>query len=236
MGKQLKYILLLLFLTAHCLPAHSQALLAILFGKNVHNDNLSLGVHVGLETSDLTNTPGSTLLPGLALGAYTNIKLKGNWTLSNYFIFKSSRGAANIPLNYQLLPDVPGATDAKLKRKITAMEISPLMRYSLTPELSIAAGPQLAIRTVSKDIYSISLPNDGKETINYSTRDYTNWIDVDGALDVQYAFYQGKGIRLNLRFSQGFVNVYNSKVPFNAKNQYFQLGVGIPIAIGSSKK
>ena len=236
MGKQVKYILLVLFLTAHCLPAHSQALLAILFGKNIKNDNLSLGVHVGIETSDLTNTPGSTLLPGLALGAYTNVKLKGNWTLSNYFIFKSSRGATNIPLGNQLIADVPGATDAKLKRKITAMEISPLIRYNVTPELSFAAGPQLALRTVSKDIYSISLPNDGKENITYGTRDYTNWIDVDGALDVQYAFYKGKGVRLNLRFSQGFVNVYDSKVPLDAKNQYFQLGVGIPIAIGSSKK
>ncbi len=236
MGKQVKYILLVLFLTAHCLPAHSQALLAILFGKNIKNDNLSLGVHVGIETSDLTNTPGSTLLPGLALGAYTNVKLKGNWTLSNYFNFKSSRGATNIPLDNQLIADVPGATDAKLKRKITAMEISPLIRYNVTPELSFAAGPQLALRTVSKDIYSISLPNDGKENITYGTRDYTNWIDVDGALDVQYAFYKGKGVRLNLRFSQGFVNVYDSKVPLDAKNQYFQLGVGIPIAIGSSKK
>jgi len=236
MGKQVKCILLLFFITAHCLPAHSQALLAILFGKNIHNDNLSLGVHVGIETSDLTNTPGSTLLPGLAIGAYTNVKLKGNWTLSNYFIFKSSRGAANIPLDNQLIADVPGATDAKLKRKITAFELSPLMRYNVTPELSFAAGPQLAVRTISKDVYDISLPNDGKETITYGTRGYTDWIDVDGALDVQYAFYEGKGVRLNLRFSQGFVNVYDSKVPLNAKNQYFQLGVGIPIAIGSSKK
>ena len=236
MGKQIKYILLLLCLTVYCAPVHGQALLAILFGKNIHNDNLSLGVHVGLETSDLTNTPGSALLPGLALGAYTNVKLKGNWTLSNYFIFKSSRGAASVPLNYQLLQDVPNATDAKLKRKITAMEISPLIRYSLTPEFSVAAGPQLAVRTVSKDIYQISLPNDGRETITYGTRDYTNWIDVDGAIDVQYAFYEGKGVRLNLRFSQGFVNAYKSSVPFNARNQYFQLGVGIPIAIGGSKK
>ncbi len=218
-----------------CLPAHGQALLALLFGKNIHNDNLSLGIHVGIEASNLTNTPGANLLPGLALGAYTNVKLKGKWTLSNYFIFKSPRGASSVPLAYQVQPNVPGAEDANIKRKLTYMEISPLIRYSLTTGLSVAAGPQLSIRTVAKDMYKITLPDDGKETIVYNTRNSTDWIDVDIAEDVQYAFYQGKGIRLNLRFSQGLVNVYKSEIPFSAKNEYFQLGVGIPIAIGSSK-
>jgi len=232
MRKQIKYTLLLLCFTVNCLPVRGQAVLAILFGNKIHNDNISLGVYVALEASTLTNTPGANLLPGIAFGAYTNVKLKGKWTLSNYFIFKSSRGAGSIPLSDQIQPDVPGADDATINRKITALEISPLIRYSLTPELSIAAGPQLAIRTISKDIYKISLPDDGKETITYNTRSSTNWIDFDAAFDVQYAFNEGKGIRLNLRFSQGFVNVYDDNVPLNAKNQYFQLGVGIPIAIG----
>ena len=232
MCMHIKIILFVLCFSVYCLPAHSQAILAILFGNKIHNDNISLGVYVGLEASSLTNTPGADLLPGLALGAYTNVKLKGKWTLSNYFIFKSPRGAGSVPLSDQIQSDVPGAANATIDRKITDLEISPLLRYSLTPSLSIAAGPQLAIRTISKDIYKIDLPDDGKETITYNTRSSTNWIDFDGAFDVQYAFEQGKGVRLNLRFSQGFVNVYNSNVPLNAKNQYFQLGVGIPIAIG----
>lgn len=235
MYKTLKYVLLVLCLSAHCLPVHGQALLALLFGKNIHNDNLSLGIHIGMETSGLTNTPSSSLLPGLIIGAYTNVKLKGAWELSNYFIFKSSRGAASIPLAYQLQPNVPGAEDADIRRKLTYFELSPLLRYHVTTGLSFAAGPQLAVRTIAKDLYKIALPDGGKESITYNLRDQYGLVDFDVAADIQYAFYQGKGVRLNLRFSQGFVNVYKDEVPFSAKNQYIQLGVGIPIAIGKSK-
>jgi hypothetical protein len=235
MSKSIKYVLLLLCLTASGLPAHGQALLALLFGKNIHADNLSLGIHLGLEMSDLTKTPSTTLLPSLAFGAYTNVKLKGKWQLSNYFIFKSSRGASSIPLAYQIQPNVPGAEDANIRRKLTYMEISPLLRYSVTPELSFAAGPQVGIRTIAKDIYKTTLPDGGKENLTYNLRDSYSLLDLDVAADVQYAFYQGKGVRINLRFSQGLTNIYKDDVPLNAKNQYFQLGVGIPIAIGKSK-
>lgn len=235
MHKTTKYIILLLCLSVYCFPVHGQALLALLFGKNIHNDNLSLGIHIGIETSDLTNTPSSSLLPGLIIGAYTNVKLKGPWELSNYFIFKSSRGAASIPLAYQIQPNVPGAEDADIRRKLTYFELSPLLRYHITQGLSFAAGPQLAVRTIAKDIYKITLPDGGKENITYNLRDKYGLLDFDVAADIQYAFYQGRGVRLNLRCSQGFVNVYKDEVPFSAKNQYIQLGVGIPIAIGKSK-
>ncbi|WP_259067743.1 PorT family protein [Mucilaginibacter sp. X4EP1] len=226
---------MIICLTAHCLPAHSQAVLALLFGNKVSNPNLSLGIHVGLEMSNLTNTPGANVLPGLALGAYTNIKFSSKWSLSNYFIFKSPRGAASVPLAYQIQPNVPDAEAANLRRKLTYLEISPLPRYNFTPELSLAAGPQFAIKVVSKDIYKSTLTDGGQETLVYNLKDNYNWLDVDAAADLQYAFYKGNGVRLNLRFSQGLTNIYNDKVPFNAKNQYFQIGVGIPISTGASK-
>lgn len=230
-----KYILILIYLSAYTLPAHGQAVLALLFGKKIQNKNISLGIHLALEESDLTNTPSTNLRPGLAFGAYTNVKLKGKWMLSNYFIFKSARGANAIPLAYQLQSNVPGAAGADIKRKLTYFEISPLLRYNLSPELSIAAGPQIAIRTIARDIYKQTLPDGGKETLVYNTKDYYGRFDLDAAADVQYAFYKGNGVRLNFRFSQGFVNVYKNEVPFSAKNQYFQLGVGIPIPIGAKK-
>ena len=155
--------------------------------------------------------------------------------LSNYFIFKSSRGAASIPLAYQIQPNVVDAADANLRRKLTYIEISPLGRYSLTPGLSVAVGPQFAVRTIAKEIYKTTLPDGGEQTVIYKLRDDYEWLDIDAAADVQYAFNNGNGIRLNLRFSQGLTNIYKDQIPLNAKNQYLQLGVGIPIAIGTSK-
>ncbi|HEY4323456.1 MAG TPA: hypothetical protein VGN20_05705 [Mucilaginibacter sp.] len=231
----LKYPLLLLCLSAYVSPVSGQAILALLFGKNIKNDNLTLGIHVALQPANLTNTPGADFHTGISFGAYTNVKLSDNWTLSNYFIFKSPRGATSIPQAYQIQPDVPIAADAKLTRKLTYMEISPLMRYSLTTGLSVAAGPQFAIRTVAKEIYELTLPDGGEETLIYHLRDKYALIDVDVAADVQYAFLKGQGIRLNLRFSQGLVNIYKDEIPLNAKNYYFQFGVGIPIATGSTK-
>lgn len=236
MCKSIKYGLLIFCFVVNCIPAHGQALLALLFGNKISNPNLSVGIHVGLEMSNLTNTPGANILPGLALGAYTNIKFSDKWSLSNYFIFKSPRGATSVPLAYQIQPNVPDAEDANLRRKLTDLEISPLPRYNFTPELSFALGPQLAIRLVSKDIYTSTLSDGGKETLVYNLKDDYDRFEIDAAADVQYAFYKGNGIRFNLRFSQGLTNIYNDKVPFDAKSQYIQLGVGIPIATGGSKK
>lgn len=235
MKKTLRNIVAILCLNAFVLPVHAQAMWALLFGKKIHNDKLSLGVHLALAASDLTKTE-SNLLPGISFGAYTNLKFSNKLTLSNYFIFKSSRGANDVPLAYQIQPNVPGAENATIRRKLTYIEISPLMRYNLTPELSLAAGPQLAARTVAKDIYRQTLGDGGKEILIYKIKDNINWFDFSAAADIQYAFYKGKGIRLNFRFSQGFTNVYKDPIPFQAKNQYFQLGVGIPIATGSDKQ
>ncbi|WP_448702865.1 outer membrane beta-barrel protein [Mucilaginibacter sp. AW1-3] len=225
-----------ILLLACSTPVKGQAILAILFGKKIQNDNISLGVHVGLDASNLTNTPGAAPLTGLALGAYTNVRLSQQWTLSNYFIFKSARGAASVPLGYQIQPNVPNAADASLRRRLAYIEISPLIRYNVMPELSFALGPQFSVRSEAKDIYTTDLSDGGHQTVVYDLKDYINWFDIDAAADFQYAFFKGKGVRINFRFSLGLVNVYNDQVPFSAKNQYFQLGVGIPIAVGSKSQ
>lgn len=235
MKRMFQNMVLIILLSYPFTPVKAQAMWALLFGKKIHNDKMALGIHVALEASTLTQTTGAGYLPGIAFGAYTNLKLSKKLTLSNYLIFKSSRGAKDVPLTYQLQPDVPGAAAAGLKRKLTYIEISPLLRYNLTPELSLAAGPQIAVRTVAKDIYKTTLDDGGKETLVYAIKNSVGWFDFGAAADIQYAFYKGNGIRLNFRFSQGLMDIYKDQVPFRAHNQYFQLGVGIPIKIGSDK-
>ncbi|WP_443939009.1 outer membrane beta-barrel protein [Pedobacter sp. MW01-1-1] len=229
----IKKILLIFILIPISFAARSQALLAILFGNKLPaNDNLTLGVYFGPQFTNLTNTDGSDTRTSLAFGAYTNIKMSEKWTLSNYMIFKSPRGAVAVPLAYQLQANVPDADKADIKRKITFFELSPLMRHNLSPSFSVAAGPQISFRTLAKDIYRITLPDGGKEEITYKTRDKYRLLDVAVAADFQYAFDKGKGLRLNFRYSYGLTNIYQKDVPMHAKNQYLQVGLGIPIAIG----
>jgi hypothetical protein len=219
-------------LTFQATSTHGQALIALVFGGKVQNDKLTLGIYLAGQASSLTNTPGEKSLVGLAIGAYTNVKLSDKWAFCNYMAFKSPQGAKNIGLDHQIVPNAQFPDSlALIKRQFSYFELVPLMRYNITPSWGIAAGPRLAYRLTGNDYYLSTQSDGSKVTVQYPLKDVATHFDAGAAGDLQYSLGSGFGLKFNLRYTYDFVNVYKSDVPISAHNRYFSLGVGIPLGV-----
>ena len=225
MTKRLFCVFALLLCSRICL---SQVLIALVFGDKLNTDKIGLGIQLSAQGFQLTNTKDQVDL-GFAFGAYLDIKLSEKLTVSNYFMFKSPKGGKNIPQEYWFNQNEPLLTnDVTLKRHLTYMEFTPMLRYHLNAVLSVSLGPQFAVNTKGTDIYQ-DKTDDGNITYRYRLSDDITLMDVGMAFDIQWQLMKGKGLRINARFAQSFINIYKDSEFGNAKNQAFQLGVGIPI-------
>ncbi len=231
-------IILLLLLSITTTSVHSQALIALIFGKKIETDKFKLGLFVGAQDSYITHSGSWTPHLGLVLGAYTDIKLWGDspWLLQNYIVFKSPKGASNMdmPGNSLSTDSLILADASNVKRDLTYFEISPLMRYFFGPSWSVGLGPMIGFRMIAHDTYETSV-NDGNLSYKIKSNDDTNLIDAGVAIDVQYRFMKGKGVQLNFRYTQSFTDLYKDKV-LDGKNMFIQFGVGIPIVATTKPK
>ncbi|QEE49025.1 PorT family protein [Flavobacterium alkalisoli] len=234
--KLFQRFLLLTFLTVLPQQTSAQAVLALFFGDKIQSDKVSVGLYFAGQSSYITNTDDSKNSLGLAIGAYTDIKLgeSNKWMITNFMSFKCPKGMKDIPLNYEVIENADYPADSRIQRKLTYFEIVPLLRYKFTPSLSVAAGPQFGVRIKSKDLYIDEREDGSTSTVEYKTKDYFTRFDAGLAADLQYVLEKGEGIHFNLRFCSGLTNIYKSNVPFTGHNQYFHFGVGVPI--GGSKK
>lgn len=209
---------------------NAQALFALLFGKKISNDKLELGIHLGEQVSVITGSNDGRSRIGFAIGAYTDIKLSNRWRFCNYFIFKSPKGVRKLPLGYSLgqAIDTVFAQEGSIARRLSYIELTPLIRYQLSPSFSIGIGPQVSYLAAAKDQYSEPLST-GELLYEYKIRNYTQQFDVGSTVDIQYHLLKGKGLRLNIRYSAGFINIYKDSAGLSGRNSVWHLGIGIPI-------
>ncbi|MGX5820356.1 outer membrane beta-barrel protein [Chitinophaga lutea] len=209
--------------------ASAQALIALLFGGKMKNDKIKLGIYLGASSTWITEAEGQRVRPGLAIGAYTAYIMNPKWELCMYLIMKSPGGARS--LRYDQSFAAPGDSTlvgADFSRFMTYIHVSPVIRYKFSPSWSVALGPQLAGRLRAKDTYSEDI-GEGTSSFTYNTRDYISLIDVGMTTDLQYTLMKGNGIRLDIQYNMGFINIYNDKSPFRGMNRQLMFGVGIPI-------
>lgn len=223
-------IMLCCFILLGCVQqASAQALIALVFGGKMKNDKIKLGIYLGASGSWITEAEGKQVQPGLVLGAYTAYILHPKWELCLYLIMKSPKGARQI--RYNQLLSAPGdstLTGADINRSFTYMNASPLIRYKLSESWGIAAGPQLAARVRAKDTYTKDV-GEGTSSFTFNAKKYIKLVDVGLAFDLQYTLMKGKGIRLDLQYNMGLMNIYNDRSALSGKNVQLVFGVGIPI-------
>lgn len=227
-------LLLLLFAPGTC---RSQALIALVFGKKLSSDRVELGLVLGAQGSFIYGSDTGIPKVGFAIGAYTDIKLGDGdkWSLYNFMVFKSPKGATHMPESQTLAVGTDPAIDGMtIKRSITYFEIDPLFNYKFSPSWSIAAGPMLAFRFMAKDTYDLVRHDDDGKRIGdlnytYKVTGDTRPFDVGVAINGEYRFMKGKGMRLNLRYAQGFINPYRPSTGLKGLNADIRLGLGIPI-------
>ncbi len=223
-----KRIICIALFSVFCRSAFPQVLIALVFGDKLNNDKIELGIQLAAQSFRFTGM-SDRMDVGFSFGVYLDIKLSDRFIIANYFMFKSPKGGNDIPQTYWFnqfdgtLPD-----DVSVKRHLSYFELTPIFRYQLNQSWSISIGPQLALNTKATDTYQ-EKTDDGTITYRYHIRDNITLMDAGIAVDVQWRLMKGKGLRINVRFAQGFVNTYKNGEFANAKNQTYQAGVGIPI-------
>ncbi len=223
-----KKIIFTVALLTFCCHINSQVLIALVFGDKLNNGKIEMGIQLAAQGFQFTGIDDELDI-GFAFGAYLDIKLSDRWVITNDFMFKSPKGGKQIPQTYWFSStDGVSPDDVSAKRHLSYFELTPMLRYQFNRSWSTAIGPQIALNTKATDIYQ-EKANDGTYTYRTHIRDHITLMDAGIAVDVQWRLMKGKGLRINLRFAQGLVNVYKDGEPANAKNQTYQVGVGIPI-------
>ncbi len=211
-------------------PSQGQALIALVFGKSLETDNFKLGLFLAEQSSIINGAGAQDLHLGLAVGAYTDVKLghTNRWIFQNYMVFKAPKGGRGLSVDGNALIDdraILAATD-NIKRDLTYFEITPLMRYCVTPSWSLGVGPFVGFRLVAKDYYDRQ-GDSGDFSYTVKVNSKINTVDAGYAVDLQCRLARGRGIQLNARYQQSLTNVYHDNG--TDKNMVFQVGVGIPI-------
>lgn len=228
----MKCLIIWAFLTACAMvaprSANAQALIALVFGKKLITDRLHIGIYLGASGSWLQNATGQQPRTALAIGAYTAFDLSKRWQLELDIIMRSPRGAD--ALRYENAfqpPEDSSLVGAEINRKLTYITFSPLIRWRISPSFGIGAGPQVAVRTVARDIFERDMEH-GSLQYNYNSRHDVHRLDAGAVVDLQYVLLKGKGIRLNLQMGWGLTNIYKREGEPGRSRQLL-LGAGIPI-------
>jgi hypothetical protein len=222
--------------------AKGQALIALLFGDKIQSDKVQLGLILGAQGSAILDAKTVAFRPNisLAFGAYVDVKIdkKNKWILQNYILFKAPKGASGLCAKCQSFAAVaPIVVDNydMIKRKLTYLQLTPVMRYCFIPTLNLGIGPYVGFLMFANDTYS-NKGDRGKETYKIKVNKNIATVDFGLAFDLQCRLLKGKGMQINLRYEQGLINTYRSVTGMKGLNMAFQVGVGIPMLSKSQKE
>lgn len=209
-----------------------QAMIALLFGNKITNNHTEMGLFFAAQDAYIDGSGSMNLDIKFGIGAYTDFKLFGSekWFFSNYFVFKSPKGGRKIPFDEHLPIDHQVDINPDIERRLSYLELTPMMRYQLSPSWAIAAGALVGYCATAKDIYTEKVDNeDGVISYKYDIKKYIQPWDAGLVVDLQYRLLKGKGLRINGRYSYSFTNIYKPGTGLKGSNAAIEAGVGIQI-------
>ncbi|MBV4356195.1 porin family protein [Pinibacter aurantiacus] len=170
---------------------------------------ISYGVKVGFNASNVSNSDGKTLSGG-HVGGLVNYALSKNFALQGEVLY-STQGCRYKAGEF-------GPFSLSLNSTLSYINIPILAQYYFTPGFYVEAGPQIGFLTSAKlDNYDPA-DNDG-----HAYKDYFKSTDFSGGIGLGYIF---KKINLGIdaRYTFGLSNIAKESDD-KLHNKVFQLGV-----------
>jgi len=209
------------------------AILLLIFGDKLASEDLYLSIDGALNASNISNMGNSNTLYGLNFGLGLHMNLNERWQFNPQFKPLSQKGIKNtnplIDLPSEL---VLSQTDLKLNY----IEIPVMMRYKITPDFFIAAGPQLSFLSSASQKSMGKYTNDLEADLKLDASEYFNKVSFSFPIELGYWIYfsnkkSSSVIKMNLfaRYCQDFSRAFNDKQLFgNSRISTFQFGVSFP--------
>jgi hypothetical protein len=225
-------ILFFLFLITSI--AEGQVLISILFGDKLNTDAIIFGLHVDYSWNKMTAIKPQDAAGRLNLSLFFNVRIHDEWRAEIEAIAKYSRGGKG--LTPYLLSDSAlydqFAADGSVERKINYVGLMSAIEYNIQHRWYIEAGPQLALRTKAKDIFTAN-KHDGKLELTRDIEDEVARWEFSLLAGAGYKFGKGTGMALGVRYNWGISDVMKNTSTFE-QNRGFYIVSNIPI--GRKKK
>ena len=216
--------------------AHSQVLIALLVGDKLDSDKFELGVRLAGNWQSLTGIEGSDTRFSIGFGIYGLIKLSDKLSIQPELLFKDPRGAAGLAPEEFGHPDLdPLLENASVTMKLAYVSVPVLIRYAVTPQLSLGFGPQIGVLTSAKNVYVAEVYAADDLVFKDKIKSSLNGIDLALGFDLQYRLMKKRAIQIGLRYYLGLTDIYKDNAGDPVKNSVFQINLGIPLG-GTKKK
>jgi len=216
--------------------AQSQVLISLLFGDKLNSGKVEFGLDGGLNLSTQSGLNQRKNLSSLNLGFYFDIKLNDSpkWMIHTGVIVKSNMGASHLPVYPLSEPDLDNAlAGGAVERKLSYFNVPVLIKYKLSDQFYVEAGPQLGLLYKAYDEFSNTIL--GEElTYRNEIRDYFHRLDAGLMAGFGYRLMKGNGMNFGVRYYYGLVDVVIDDTGDPVANRSFYLAVGIPIGVGKA--
>jgi hypothetical protein len=214
--------------------AKSQAaLLVLLFGEDVATEDFFFSLKLGGNLSNLSAIDNTKNALGLNFGLVVNMKLSDKFFLVPEFMPLSPKGAKSIPfrttgdagLDQLILPATSTAT------QLNYIDIPVVVKYYVTKDLGIEAGPQVSILTSATDVFRGKIKEDDDLVFESDIKSKLNTIDVGVVAGLTYSLWNargGKGLYIHARYAFGLMDIVKDNPGDAIKNSAFQFSVSFP--------
>ncbi len=228
---------LILFLTILVSgTSHSQVLISLLLGDKLNSGRVEFGLDGGLNLSTQSGLNDRKNLRSFNLGFYFDIKFKESqrWMLHTGVIVKSDMGVSELPVYLLGEADVDSVfTGGSIKRKLSYFNVPVLIKYRLSNQFYIEAGPQLGLLYKAYDEFSNTVLGN-EVTYRNEVRDHFHRLDAGIMAGIGYRLMKGNGMNFGVRYYYGLVDVLIDDSGDTLANRSFYFTVGIPIGVGKA--
>lgn len=220
----------ILMLTLAASLAHSQVLIALLFGDKLSTDKFQLGIRLAGNWENFTGWDGTEIRFDFGFGIYGALKLSPKLTLQPELLFKDPRGADGLPTKAFGNADLdPLLEDAAVTAKLAYVSLPVLLKYHLTPQLSLGFGPQLGYISSARYEYKAEVYAKEDLVFKEDIKSTLNSLDFALAFSVEYTLQKRKAIQIGLRYYLGLVDIFKDSSGHSVKNSVIQVYLGIPV-------
>jgi len=210
--------------------AHSQVLIALLFGDKLSTDKFQLGIRLAGNLENFTGWEGTQSQFAFGFGIYGALKLSPKFSLQPELLFKDPRGAERLPTKAFGNADLdPLLANAAVAAKLAYVSLPILLKYHLTPQFSVGFGPQLGYISSARYEYKAQVYAKDDLFFKEDIKSTVNSLDFALAFNLEYTLQKQRPIQIGLRYYVGLVDVFKDSSGHSAKNSVFQVYLGIPV-------
>ncbi|WP_194766289.1 porin family protein [Tamlana sp. I1] len=228
--KSLKSLIIFILLSLPQFSSSQAAILAMIFGDKVASENFNLSMEIGIPFNSFSNLENSKIKSGINFGIAGNIKLSDNWFVSPTAYFLSSRTAtlSSASLNSDDAYLNTLYTGVPANYKLNYIDVNALIAYQPNgSNFRFGLSPQISFLNKAKATYEGA---EGEFTQNIKS--FTNKTDYGMIANLGYFFkagHQGKGIIMNVRYYQGFSDVFKDSFASGTnRSSYFAVHLSLP--------